>query len=244
MRPTYSISRALNFSHIDNRGIARPSALFDLMQDAATEHAFALHIDKYTLGILWVLSRMRLRQERPLYPGEPLRLETVFDGLKGVSWCRSFYFTDEAGARVASAASTWVMLDEQAHRILRPREVPAAAPFLMPPEEGFALPGKLACDTLTPHHIHTVRYSDLDVNNHLNNVKIVDLVADGLELDRRDGLFVSDIQVNYTAECRCGEDIALSAGRGGDGAFYVFGRVGDAVKFEAAARLSPYDRKD
>lgn len=205
-------------------------------------YAYALHIDKDTLGIIWVLSRIRLRQERPLYPGELLHIETVFDGLKGVSWCRSFYFTDRHGRLLAEAASTWVMLDPAGHRILRPREVPAAAPYFYTPE-AFDAPGKLSCDALLPHHIHTVRYSDLDVNNHLNNVKTVDLIADGLDLDRRDGQFVSEIQVNYTAECQRGENIALSTGITASGLEYVLGRTENTPKFEAAARLSPYSRK-
>lgn len=237
MRPSYSLTRTLNFSHIDNRGISRPSALFDLMQDAATEHAYALHLDKDSLGILWVLSRMKVHQLRPLYPGEPLRLETVFDGVKGVSWCRSFYFSDESGNEVARGASIWVMLDPHQHRILRPKEVPAAASYMVLPEN-FAFPGKLSCEVLCPHHIHTVRYSDLDVNNHLNNVKIVDLIADGLELEHRDGLFVTQMQVNYTAECLCGENIALLVGYQTDGTEYVIGKTDGTLKFEAMARLS------
>lgn len=34
----------VNYSHIDNRGIAKPSFLWNIMQDAATVHAEALHI--------------------------------------------------------------------------------------------------------------------------------------------------------------------------------------------------------
>lgn len=239
MMPEYTIERSLNFSHIDNRGISRPSALFDLMQDAATEHAYALHLDKDALHILWVLSRMKAHQARPILPGEPLTLRTVFDGVKGVSWYRSFYLTDGNGAQIAHATSAWVMLDPDTHRILRPKEVPAATQFAVAPLD-FDAPGKLACDTLVEHHVHTVRYSDLDVNGHLNNVKTVDIIADGLELDCRDGLFVSDIQVNYTAECMRGEHIRLSVGAGADGTLFVFGKTDEASKFEAAARLSPY----
>ena len=33
----------VNYSHIDNRGIAKPSFLWNIMQDAATGHAEALH---------------------------------------------------------------------------------------------------------------------------------------------------------------------------------------------------------
>lgn len=241
MYRTYTMERTIGFSYIDNRGLSRPSALFDLMQDAATEHAYALGIDKDSLNIFWVLSRMRAHQLRPFLPGETIRLTTVFSGVKGVTWYRSFTFEDASGLPLAQASSSWVMLEPDSHRMLRPKDVPAAAEFVAPPPADFEAPGKLGYGALTPHHVHTVRYSDLDVNRHLNNVKTVDLIADGLDLDCRDGFFVSDIQVNYTAECLRGENIALSCGTGADGMEYVLGRTEDAVKFEAAARLSPLE---
>ena len=60
----------VNYSHIDNRGIAKPSFLWNIMQDAATVHAEALHIGPLDLRIVWVLSRMKARLTRPLLPYE------------------------------------------------------------------------------------------------------------------------------------------------------------------------------
>ena len=65
----------VNYSHIDNRGIAKPSFLWNIMQDAATVHAEALHIGPLDLRIVWVLSRMKARLTRPLLPYERLRCE-------------------------------------------------------------------------------------------------------------------------------------------------------------------------
>ena len=56
----------VNYSHIDNRGIAKPSFPWNIMQDAATVHAEALHIGPLDLRIVWVLSRMKARLTRPL----------------------------------------------------------------------------------------------------------------------------------------------------------------------------------
>lgn len=242
----YTLTRALTFAHFDCRGVSRPSALFDLMQDAATVHAHSLGLGTDDLSIVWALSRITVEQARPFYPGEALACETVFEGVKGPNWCRGFYFRDKTGAQVAHAASTWVMLDADTHKLLRPKERPACLPFVVQPGEGFPLPGKLSHDALAPHHVHTVRYSDLDANDHLNNVKIVDLIADGLELEHRGGQFVSALQVNYTAECRCGDALTLLTGRDTQHMQYVFGRADGADRFEAVARLSPYppDRKD
>lgn len=229
----------VTFAQIDNRGIARPSALFEIMQDSATEHADALHLTEND-GALWVLSRLHCALTRPVRVHETIHVRTWCAGIKGATWLRAFELRI-GGEMIGQALSAWVVLDRASRRILRPTQMPAAQEYLaLMPGACPAAPGKLLCTALAPHHVHTVRYSDLDINGHMNNVKIVDVVCDGLELDRQDGLFVSEIQVNYTSECMPGEQIALAAGAGADGLTYVFGAADGKAKFEAAAKLSAY----
>ena len=66
----------VNYSHIDNRGIAKPSFLWNIMQDAATVHTEALHLGPAELHILWVLSRQRVQLARPPRADELGRGET------------------------------------------------------------------------------------------------------------------------------------------------------------------------
>ena len=88
----------VNYGHIDNRGIAKPSFLWLVMQDAATVHAESLHLAQDELNILWVLSRMKARLTRPLRPYERIRCETWCPGIRGASWYRCFaFFADEIG---------------------------------------------------------------------------------------------------------------------------------------------------
>ena len=231
----------LTFGHIDNRGIARPSALFDFMQDAATDHAEALQVSRDDLGAMWVLSRLKCTVTRPIYVHETVRVQTWCAGIRGATWMRAFSLSAD-GIQIGEAISAWAVLDRETHRILRPSQMPAVKAAL-----GFVgndcppAPGKLVCAALSPHHVHTVRYSDLDINGHMNNVKAVDIICDGLELEKRHGQFVSHLQVNYTAECMTGEQITLSAGTAPDGTAYIFGTANGHTKFEAAAQLSPYD---
>lgn len=232
----------MGFRYIDNRGLARPSAMFDMMQDAATVHAEASHIGREDLQALWVLSRLHCQLARPITVHEEIQVRTWCAGVRGATWLRAFEL--RAGTElVGQALSSWVVLDPDNRRILRPAQIPAMRNYLeILPAECPAVPGKLACGALQAHHVHKVRYSDLDVNGHMNNVKIVDVVCDGLELDCRTGRFVSEIQVNYTAECMPGEELVLSVADSPEGLTYVFGTVEGQSRFEACARLSAYEQ--
>lgn len=100
----------ISYSHIDNRGIAKPSFLWSMMQDAATVHAEALGLGPAALGVVWVLSRIKATLTRPLLPYERVRCETWCPGFKGPSWyrCFAFYIDD---VQVGEAQSMWVTLE-------------------------------------------------------------------------------------------------------------------------------------
>ena len=104
----------ISYSHIDNRGVAKPSFLWSMMQDAATVHAEALGLGPAALGVVWVLSRIKATLTRPLLPYERVRCETWCPGFKGPSWyrCFAFYIDD---VQVGEAQSMWVTLEPSTH---------------------------------------------------------------------------------------------------------------------------------
>lgn len=220
----------LTYSHIDWRGIARPAAYFDFMQDAATVHAHMAHIASGDLSAIWVLSRMHAEFERPLAAYDVLKLSTWCVGIKGASWLRAFAF-EVNGEQVGRAISSWVVLDPETHRILRPGTIPAALEYICADRPTMPMPGKLEFPQLALHHIHKVTYSDLDINHHLNNVRIAALVCDALDLSEAD--FVRSIQINYTAETPPDAELGLYAERTQD-TFQVYGMAEDRVRFQAA----------
>lgn len=121
---------------------------------------------------------------------------------------------------------------------MRPSAFPEAEQYLHTSRgELFAPLPKLSCDNVRLHHVHEVRYSDLDVNNHVNNVRAVELISDALDLYKQPG-YVSELQVNYTAETACGESLSLLTGTA-DSARYIRGEADGRTRFEALATLSP-----
>ena len=79
------------------------------------------------------------------------------------------------------------------------------------------------------------RYSDTDLNGHVNNTRYADFACDALEMERLGpDRFLSSMQIGYLAECRPGEELLLWT-KEQDGTHFVQGMdEGGKSRFEAA----------
>lgn len=230
-----------NYGKIDNRGYAKASFFFEIMQDIATLHAEMMMLGPSQFQIIWVLSRIKLTLMRPVLPYETVRCETWCAGIRGVSWYRMFvfYVDDE---KIGVAESMWVTLSPETHKILRPSSFEVAESYMETSTCGMpdALP-KLSSDGVTPHHTHMVRYSDLDVNNHLNNVKTADIICDTLDLQQTP-LFVSSLQINFLKETVCEESLLLLQNTLSSQERIIVGKSANSERFTAHVMLSSTSR--
>ena len=221
----------------------RPSGVLGFLQEAATAAACALHasrdemLDKY--NAFWMLARVWYRLDEPLKWGDRLRIRTWHRGGRGASSYRDFdLFVNDAP--VGEAVSLWVLANAQTHKLVRMAGI----------EECQGTDGGALCKTrllnkvrmppdMTCAGTRSFRYSDLDVNGHVNNVRYADIVCDALHLERMGAeRFVSSLQVGYQAECRVGETVDLTTGSDG-GAQYVHGADGAGkTRFDAMLTLS------
>ena len=55
----------------------------------------------------------------------------------------------------------------------------------------------------------TVRYSDIDINGHLNNVKYLDFIMDSFSLEEHRSLNVKSIEISYSNESLPGDTITI-----------------------------------
>lgn len=243
MNELFSRVYETNYSYIDNRGYARPSFLFHIMQDAATVHAEQLRFSARALDVLWALTGVTVSLARPLLPYERVRCDTWCPGVRGVRWFRRFAFFVE-DEKIGEATSLWVTLDPRTRRILRPNALPQNnIVFYRMEEMSLLSPLKFSCDRVQRQDTYTVRYSDLDVNRHLNNARIVDLVSDTLALQERTD-FLSTLQIHYTAETVYGETLSLLRGVTENQTNYVRGEAQGTTRFEAQAVFSSTGKED
>lgn len=193
----------------------RPSALLNFMQDTATQHAGLIGMSRDAMvgqfGAIWVLARCWVELFRPLREEDTLSVETWHRGLRGVTWYRDFALCAN-GEAIGRATNAWVMADAVTHRAKKPTGMQEIDERSAAPERSLGVTlQKLPCpDDLIPRITRTIRYSDLDVNCHLNNAKYADLICDALALESGAPCDFHTLQINYTGECMAGETILLS----------------------------------
>ena len=215
---TFEMRTPIDSRDIDGLGHCRASALMGHLQEAATQAAEVggftrqLLLERY--GAFWMLTRAWVKLDRPLKWEEELTIRTWHRGTgHGAVLYRDFdLFVGEEP--VGEAVTAWVLADLNTRRLLRLKTIAELEDTQGADCCKDVLLRKLHCPqelTLVEHR--PMRYSDTDINGHVNNTRYADFACDAAALDKLPRhRFLSEFQLGYLAECRPGEVIAMETG--------------------------------
>lgn len=214
-------------------GRIRLASLADLFQEIAWRHADSADFGRNLLESrqMWALSRMEIRVASFPKWGEAIELFTGGRGADKLFAFREFMVRDQQERVLARGMSSWLLLNLDTKRILRPTQVLSAAifnPNLKPnwqPEKLEVTGELIAVEEIK------VRYADLDLYDHVNNTSYIRWVENCLA-DLK--IFPSELSINYLAECLADNVVRLSVFKESE-RYYVEGRVGDKQVFLAKA---------
>jgi len=201
----------------DHQGICKASALLNHLQVAATLAAEAGGFGREVLmeryGGFWMLARSWYRLDRPLRWEDAVTIRTWHRGGKGAVSYRDYDILVD-GERIGEAVAGWVFANVETHKLMRLSTI----------EELATTDGGEMCKSITlskltcPERLRVaerrrMRYSDTDLNGHVNNIRYADFVCDALEDALLiPGRYVSSMQIGYLAECRPGDLLTLELG--------------------------------
>jgi acyl-ACP thioesterase len=125
---------------------------------------------------------------------------------------RSYEVRFPDGGFIASATSSWLILDRETKKIQRPDSVLAKYnPNLHSGDSPVRHASKL--DPVNEdNHISTgyrIKVSDLDINLHTNNVRYLKWIADTYDLDFILKNTPNSVEINYLAESIYDEEVIL-----------------------------------
>lgn len=186
MHSKLTLNPTVAYGDVDRREVMLLGRVFKMLQDAAIAHAnqFGTGTDAVAeRAETWVLSRIAVEIVRYPKAGESLRVETWSTGIKGFKGYRDFRVFDAQENCVLSGSSLWLYFSLKSMSLVRvPKPIIEGFPVGSEPawcSELEKLPFDAPDAQAIPVPI-TLRYSDFDVNEHVNNAAYLDLVQTAL----------------------------------------------------------------
>lgn len=192
----------LRAADFDKYNRIKPSAILELFQDAAGQHALEIGVgfdDMFARSYLWVLTRIKFKILSNPENYQKVIIKTWPLAPNRLSYRREYCIENEAGDKLIIGSSEWVVMHSEKRRLV-------SDPDLYPFKEGFHTEimfdeklGKVRdFDTLCEPRIVNAGFSELDVNGHLNNTKYANYVMDAIAPSREKEPEV--FQIDYRKE--------------------------------------------
>lgn len=162
-------------------------------------------------NISWVLSRFAIEVDRQPDEYEKYRIQTWVAEVSRVMTTRNFILWDIKGNEIGRASSQWAIIDMQSRQALDLRSNVHYTDVVVPLEFSMQRPTRIGAITGTWSEEHTVRYSDIDFNQHANSMKYVEWMTDLLPLEKMTSGRFSRIDINYLHETRYGNRLTIAA---------------------------------
>jgi acyl-ACP thioesterase len=204
---------AVRFGVTDRSDRLTLDAIFNFFQETAISHAENLGVGRETMAQsrqVWILSRMSVQVTRRPQYGETITVRTWPRGSEKLFALRDYDIRDAKDQPVVQARSGWLIIDMEKRRPLRPQAVMDT----LPRNEGLdALPSGAAglTERENPREAaaRRARYSDVDYNGHVNNVRYIQWIEDALEPELLEQAGRMRLDINYLNETLPGETVAL-----------------------------------
>ena len=171
---TYSESYRIRGYDVDLHKNASIPTIIQMMHDAAMEHVLKLGlsaIELEPLGLGWVLVRQQLQVIAQPTLGQTVTVLTRPSGRDRAFAYRDFYLSDDSGNVLATASTTWLLMDIHSRRIARYPDFINAWLDHSQTETFLPRPGTDFPSVQNPgmEKIFQVNWHDLDFNRHLTN---------------------------------------------------------------------------
>lgn len=237
------MSKILSEDHIitcyeaDANQFMRPTAMLDLMQEAANVNASTLgfgYDEMINSNMAWVLSRTHVKFVNTPKWRQEVNLKTWHKGVSKLFHLRDFILSDKEGNPLVLATTSWLIIDLNTRRLVRNSALAmsdTAIDAIETPADKVVIPVDIEPELVRKH---PVTWSEVDTNGHVNNVKYAVWALDAVKAEDIKERPLKEMLINYDAEVMPGDTVKISRVRqeSEEGiTYYITGKVADKQNF-------------
>lgn len=206
---TYREKYTIRSSEVAPDGKAKLQSICDLLQETAGNQALKLNFDISQLreqNLTWMLHRLHVKMDTFPEWRDEITIKTWPSSGDTLRAYRDFVILDARNNEIGRCLSYWLMINVESRRPVRiPEEVlkmaPADTKHMLEVQKGRVEFRNEPAGFKT----FQVRRSDLDLNEHVNNVKYIEWAMDVLPYDQKP----NEIDIEFLSECR-EDDVLIS----------------------------------
>jgi acyl-ACP thioesterase len=183
--------------------------ILDCAARDASASGFGLQ-DVLTSNLAWVLTRLYISIEEYGKLFDVLSIETWVDSVNTSYSIRKFNVYNGENKIIASASTSWMQinittrrphaLDEKTYAaiIQKDKQCLTGSPIKIEPFDHAGKP-----------YTFSVKYSDLDIQDHVNSGKYIEWLMDEFPREKYLKQTIHEMQINYLSECIYGDIISI-----------------------------------
>ncbi|MBB4035135.1 acyl-ACP thioesterase [Dysgonomonas hofstadii] len=199
----------------DFRGKATLPMIGGFLLQAATKHAEERgfgYSDMTSQQRVWVLSRMAIQVHEYPKNDTVFIIKTWIVSVNRLFTERHFAFEDENGKPLGYARSLWASIDLETRRPTNLMELYGLSDYINSEKEApIDALSKIPAlkDDYEQAAEFVVKYSDVDINKHLNSMKYIEHFVDVFDIDMFREKEIRRIEVNYISEAHYGKRLDI-----------------------------------
>ena len=205
----------LRTTDFDKYNHIKPSAVLELFQDAAGQHAEEIGVGFDSMikkSYLWVLTRIKFKIISNPKSFQKVIVKTWPLMPNRLNYRREYCIENEIGEKLIVGSSEWVVIHSEKRRFISDPDIyPFTDNFHM---EKMCEDKLVRVDNFEPGDVPRIinaGFSELDVNNHVNNTKYANYVLDANPPSESDVL--EEFQIDYRKEVLEGTQLEIYSKR-------------------------------
>lgn len=212
MKAVYQNQYRLRTSDFDRWSRIYPSTVLDLFQDVAGQHAKELGIElgpESGTELIWVLAKTKYQVICEDIYCRNVTVRTWPHKPNGINFRRDYLIENEQGTPIIKGTSDWVVIHAIKRKIVILKDLYPFDATEFCTESTFDGKFSRLNITQTDSEVYTVHpgFTDIDVNNHVNNTKYANFVLNAINPSQEN--VIDMFRIDYHKEILCGEKVNL-----------------------------------
>lgn len=186
------------------------SHLMDLFSDLATSQSEDINLGvqyQNDHNVAWVIYKWNIEMFRNIKYEDKIKIKTRAYSFRKFYAYRTFEVENEKGEKLAEAKSTWLMIDFKKRKAIRiPSEYAEGYGYISTKELKLEDVPKF---TGEEQEQIKVKYSNIDANNHVNNVNYIRWALDNTPIEYIEEKDIKEVRIVYSKEAVYKEKISV-----------------------------------